>query len=647
MQLLVQRVELLVGRLQLLLGGVQLLVGRLQLLVAGEDLLVGGLQLFVRGFDLLNDRLQVFAARAQLRLEALDEGVLARIGLRRLPAGGRGRLRRRRTGRRRAVEEHQEMPAASRSERDHLDADVTHAAVLLEPEPVLADGGAALARGMEGRPDAVQEPLARHLEEAHAGIAGGGLEKRARLAAELDDLQLGVDDHPGWREALEGDPIGLVLRGWTERRSRTPLQRGDGRNALGVKAHGRQRRFRRLPGVDAMPFVLEVEQLGKGPDRLGLSQHEIAARLQRVVKDAEQPALQRGGHVDEHVPAHDQVDLREGRITCQVLAREDAEIAHRLGDAVSAVDLDEEAPQSLRRDVDRDAVGIRAVPRVLDGVLADVGGEDLNRDHVEAVAEALEQRDRDGVRLFARGTAGDPDADRVVAGLVREDLRKDLLRERAKGVGLAEETGDVDQEVLIQRLHLAGVLLQVAEVGVDPRDLVQHHAALQAPLDRRQLVVAKIDPAGGAQQREDALQLLVAEARLRLAAGVVPGLEVGGWAPQIGMARDLDQLGGEAPGGRTRSTMPVAMAARGMPSYLAVSGSCARVMPPTDLMSRMPAAPSDAVPDRMTPIARWCAASASERRKKSTGTYCELSVGRGRRCRTSSAMPIWTFGGIT
>ena len=43
-------------------------------------------------------------------------------------------------------------------------------------------------------------------------------------------------------------------------------------------------------------------------------------------------------------------------------------------------------------------------------------------------------------------------------------------------------------------------------------------------------------------------------------------------------------------GGRIMSTEPVAMAARGMPSYLAVLGSWARVMPPTALISRSPAA---------------------------------------------------------
>ena len=56
-------------------------------------------------------------------------------------------------------------------------------------------------------------------------------------------------------------------------------------------------------------------------------------------------------------------------------------------------------------------------------------------------------------------------------------------------------------------------------------------------------------------------------------------------------------------GDATTSTICVAIAARGIPSYLAVAGSCANVMPSIVLISQMPSAPSDAVPDNTTPMA--------------------------------------------
>ena len=58
-----------------------------------------------------------------------------------------------------------------------------------------------------------------------------------------------------------------------------------------------------------------------------------------------------------------------------------------------------------------------------------------------------------------------------------------------------------------------------------------------------------------------------------------------------------------------------------MPSYLAVAGSCANVMPSIVLISRIPSAPSDAVPDSTTPIACPRSERASDRKKKSMGLY--------------------------
>ena len=57
-------------------------------------------------------------------------------------------------------------------------------------------------------------------------------------------------------------------------------------------------------------------------------------------------------------------------------------------------------------------------------------------------------------------------------------------------------------------------------------------------------------------------------------------------------------------GASTKSTMPVAIALRGMPAKPAVSGSCAITMPPSALMKRRPSEPLVPVPDRTMAIAR-------------------------------------------
>ena len=84
------------------------------------------------------------------------------------------------------------------------------------------------------------------------------------------------------------------------------------------------------------------------------------------------------------------------------------------------------------------------------------------------------------------------------------------------------------------------------------------------------------------------------------------------------MSVTLDAISAGEP---TTSTICVAIAARGMPSYFAVAGSCANVMPSIVLISRIPSAPSDAVPDSTTPIACPRSERASDRKKKSMGLY--------------------------
>jgi len=64
--------------------------------------------------------------------------------------------------------------------------------------------------------------------------------------------------------------------------------------------------------------------------------------------------------VDEHVPATDQIEVRERRVADDVLPGEDAEVADGFGDAVPALLRDEEAPESLGGDMGRDAVRVDA-----------------------------------------------------------------------------------------------------------------------------------------------------------------------------------------------------------------------------------------------------------------------------------------------
>ena len=69
-----------------------------------------------------------------------------------------------------------------------------------------------------------------------------------------------------------------------------------------------------------------------------------------------------------------------------------------------------------------------------------------------------------------------------------------------------------------------------------------------------------------------------------------------------------------------KSASPVSIALRGIPSYLAVSGSWTKTVPASAFIALNPRVPSVPVPDRMMQIASGPLSLARERKKKSTGS---------------------------
>jgi hypothetical protein len=57
---------------------------------------------------------------------------------------------------------------------------------------------------------------------------------------------------------------------------------------------------------------------------------------------------------------------------------------------------------------------------------------------------------------------------------------------------IPEEAGYVDQQILIKRLDLGGIGLQPLHVSVQRLNLVENHAARDAPPDGSGLVVSEV-----------------------------------------------------------------------------------------------------------------------------------------------------------
>ena len=228
-----------------------------------------------------------------------------------------------------------------------------------------------------------------------------------------------------------------------------------------VAAQERQRRRRggALLAVDAVLLVDGVEQLRRA-HRLRRAQDQEAARPQGIVEGGQQALLVRGFQVDEDVAAGDEVEPREWGIADEVVLGEDAQVAHRLVDLVVAVQLDEEPGQPLGGDVGDDVLQVHAGAGLLDRLARQVGAEDEDGGRGPGSADRLQQADGDRVGLLARRAAGDPDPHRRIGRPVLEDPGGELVRERVEGRRVAEERRHVDEQVLVQPLDLAGILVQ-------------------------------------------------------------------------------------------------------------------------------------------------------------------------------------------
>jgi len=112
----------------------------------------------------------------------------------------------------------------------------------------------------------------------------------------------------------------------------------------------------------------------------------------------------------------------------------------------------------------------------------------------------LAQKDRDGIGFVAGRTAGHPDAHLVGGALVLEQHRYDEGLECAKGDGIAEKTGNPDQQVAEQGADLFRICAQPLDIIFELCRLDYLHAALDPALKGWVLVFAEIVPGSFAQE---------------------------------------------------------------------------------------------------------------------------------------------------
>ncbi len=341
---------------------------------------------------------------------------------------------------------------------------------------------------------------------------------RRRLAARLilEDVVVAVDDHHTERQAGEHR---------LERRARRRQRLGDGAGRGGCgpcRAHARQARPRRdlrrpqvrdrgpapAPHVDLGAALVGDEDLAERARRLGPAQREDPPLAKREGEELEHAPLELGVEVDEHVAADDEIDARErGPLGEVVLAEHDAG-PEPLLDLVTAVREPQEVLRhALLREARERRGGIDALPGLRDRLRVDVRREDPDARGVQRLAEEIGEEDHDRVRLLPRRAAGRPDPQFVApGGGAGDELGEDAIAERREKIRIPHEFGHLDQEAIDELGLLLHVLVEVACIALEPVRARGHDALPYAPLERRRLVGAEVDPAPLPHTLEDACE---------------------------------------------------------------------------------------------------------------------------------------------
>ena len=108
--------------------------------------------------------------------------------------------------------------------------------------------------------------------------------------------------------------------------------------------------------------------------------------------------------------------IRENGGSVNTLCRaEHGRVANGLADPVAAVNLEEEAPEPVRRDVLSDGLGIETGAGLIDTGCIQVGGKDLERELQARQLPELRERHRDGIGLLSGRAPDRPHPHRLMA----------------------------------------------------------------------------------------------------------------------------------------------------------------------------------------------------------------------------------------
>ena len=329
--------------------------------------------------------------------------------------------------------------------------------------------------------------------EAHR--AAGGRQILADRPRELLDLVPLVDDHEG-RRILRHDA--------GDARVDRSVAGVDGRpRSIGRRScrrDGQDLRGRRAALEQAVLLVERREQRRMRGHRFRRSQEQQPVGAQTIVEHGDDPLLQDRSEIDQEIAAGHQIKPREGWILDEVVGRKQAHFAQVSRNPVAPVFLDEVLTEQPLGQIGRDGARVKTRPGDGDGLIVDVGGEDLHLSRPVGAGQRLLEQDGDRIRFLAGGATGNPNPQGVVIVALAQQ-RRNKQRQGVEGRSIAEEPRDPDQHLAKQKFGFFGPFAQQVDIGLDALGMEHLHASLHAPHDGVGFVLAEITPKPAAEHR--------------------------------------------------------------------------------------------------------------------------------------------------
>jgi hypothetical protein len=249
--------------------------------------------------------------------------------------------------------------------------------------------------------------------------------------------------------------------------------------------------------------VQRMKQPLVAADRFRNTEDEHAAGGKRVMEYRNHPILQIVIHVNQQIPARDQVDAGERRIAYQAVGGKRAEFAHLLADRVAVGAFGKKPRSPFGRNAVQQGRRKTSGPGGADRDLIDIAGEYLDFGNGGQGVHVLAQQYRQRVCLFPGGTSRHPDPQVIGRVLTFEQAGNDVSFQNGEHRSIAEKAGHADQQVAKQQHNLFAVGFEAVDVVVVFRQPQHLHPPLHAPHEGLMLVLNEIVAEVGTQNATD------------------------------------------------------------------------------------------------------------------------------------------------